>query len=87
MAFSIVSQLRPPENYLLAILNKLHDSIPRMNQIWETTVTPKVDVCEDFAADMKRREELLLLTEGMDEEELSRLMAARWWAVDEDKAQ
>ncbi|KAM5537085.1 hypothetical protein V8D89_009231 [Ganoderma adspersum] len=70
MAFDVLSQVGGPVNYLLKILNRLHDSMPRMMHIWEATVKPKTDVCEDFAADMKAREEFLRMTEGKSEEEL-----------------
>ena len=70
MAFDVLSQVGGRANYLLKILNMLHESIPRMMHIWEATVKPKTDVCEDFEADMKVREEFLRMAEGKSEEEL-----------------
>ena len=78
MAFDVLSQTGGPLDYLLTILNRLHDSLPRMKQIWELIITPKEDVCDDFEADMKHRERLLRLAKGKSKDELSRIVTQPW---------
>ncbi|KAI1798214.1 hypothetical protein LXA43DRAFT_1107045 [Ganoderma leucocontextum] len=78
MAFNVLSDVGGPMDYLLTILNRLHDAIPRMKQIWEVTVDPDASVCEALAADMKHREEFLRMAEGRSEDELSCMIAKRW---------
>ncbi len=46
-------------------------------------MSPKADVCEDFAADMKHREEFVRNIQGMSEEELKCMIAMRWSDRDE----
>ena len=78
MAFDVLSQTGGPLDYLLTIQNRLHDSLPRMKQIWEIIITPKADVCDDFAADTKHREKLLRLARGKSKSELGRIVTPRW---------
>ena len=78
MAFQVLSQMGGRLDYLLTILNRLHDSLPRMKQIWEVIITPKADVCDDFAADMKHREQLLRLARDKSKNELSRIICQPW---------
>ena len=77
MAFDTPSQMGGHLDHLLMVLNRLHDSLSRMKQIWEAIIAPKVDVCEDFAADLKYREQLLRLAKGKSKEEFSRIISLR----------
>ena len=73
MAFPVLSQMGGRLDYPLTILNRLHDSLPRMKQIWEVVIIPE-GICDDFAADTKHREQLLRLARGKSKDELSRII-------------
>ncbi len=61
-------------SYLLMIVNKLHDAIPRMKPIWEFSADAKSGVHTALRATMKIREELLRMAEGRTDDELGRMV-------------
>ncbi|KAM5532752.1 hypothetical protein V8D89_013549 [Ganoderma adspersum] len=74
IAFTVQNEVGGPVPYLLMIVNKLHDAIPRMKPIWEFSADAKSGAHAALATTMKVREELLRVTEGKTDEELSHMV-------------
>ncbi|KAI1797526.1 hypothetical protein LXA43DRAFT_1056655 [Ganoderma leucocontextum] len=79
VAFNVQFEVGGPVSYLLMILNKLHDAIPRMKPIWEFSADARSGVHDALEADMKSRGELLRMAEGKTEDELSGMVIRRDW--------
>ena len=74
IAFTVQNEVGGPVPYLLMIVNKLQDAIPRMKPIWEFSADAKSGAHAALTTTMKFREELLRMIEGRTDEELSRMV-------------
>ncbi|TBU64671.1 hypothetical protein BD310DRAFT_806101 [Dichomitus squalens] len=76
-AFDVQFDVGGPVNYLLMILDKLNDAIPRMKPIWEYGADAQYGAHAAFATDLKFREKLSRAAEGVSEEERGRMCMRR----------